>query len=41
MVARFGDLPEAIQAMLAPFRLAAIEFSKAEVIRIDEHFECE
>jgi len=35
------DLPEEIQAMLAPFRFERIEFSQADTIRIDEHFECE
>lgn len=39
--ALLGDLPEEIQAMLAVFRLDRIEFGKAEIIRIDEHFECE
>jgi hypothetical protein len=39
--ALFGDLPEEIQAMLAPFRLERIEFGKEDVIRVDEHLECE
>lgn len=39
--ALFGDLPEEIQAMLAPFRFEHTEFSKEEAIRVDEHFECE
>lgn len=39
--ALFGNLPAEIRAMLAPFRLERVEFSKEKVIRIDEHFECE
>jgi hypothetical protein len=39
--ALFGNLPVEIQAMLAPFRLERIEFGKEDVIRVDEHLECE
>lgn len=34
------ELPEEIQAMLAPFRLERVEFSKQVIIRMDEHFKC-